>query len=77
MENLHKEVIVKTEILGGNVEKDERSREESLQNVMKMINHVVEEVKKDLQEERRQHEQSKTRLLSLFESATDKLNNFH
>lgn len=68
---------MKTEILGGNVEKDERSREESLQNVMKMINHVVEEVKKDLQEERRQHEQSKTRLLSLFESATDKLNNFH
>ena len=46
-------------------------------NVMKMVNHVVEEVKKDLQEERKQHEQSKARLLSLFESATDKLNNFH
>ena len=56
------------------MEKENRQKENVYKNTMEMINSVVDQIKKDLAEEKRAREANKEKLLALFASASGKLN---
>ena len=41
--------------------------------VIELVNNVVDEIKKDIEQERKNHQQNKGKLLALFASASEKL----
>jgi hypothetical protein len=43
---------------------------------MLMLGSVMDEIKKDLEAERKEHKDSKVRLMALFESASEKLTQY-
>jgi len=66
-------VRTKTLEIKNNFESQDEERGVSSKKVMELLCNVVDEIKKDLEQERKSHQQNKSKLLGLFSSASEKL----
>ena len=73
LEKLHKEVRVNTGVFKEKIENEAEAKEVGFKKVIELVNNVVDEIKKDIEQERKNHQQNKGKLLALFASASEKL----
>jgi hypothetical protein len=73
LEDFHTKVRDETNTFKEGIEEEREEREKVFKKVAGMVASTVEEIKRDLELERRTREQTKCRLLSLFASASAKL----